>query len=146
MNELVCMLVPLETLPGWPEVNGPTPLQSLGLLVGIPLLITLIIFGIGQLGSTRQSSSSDRGVTESTWVGASPSGGSGISAGEAIEEGRAPAPAVEAARVAQESGGAHEPGPAQGPGEARAGEAQGPGGARRAAPDDPGTGGASARW
>jgi hypothetical protein len=33
------MLVPLETLSGWPQVTNPTPLQVLLLLVGFPLLV-----------------------------------------------------------------------------------------------------------
>ena len=37
------MLVPLETFSGWPQVANPSPLQSLGLLVGIPLLIAVIV-------------------------------------------------------------------------------------------------------
>ena len=37
------MLVPLETFSGWPQVPNPTPLQSLTLLIGIPLLIALIV-------------------------------------------------------------------------------------------------------
>lgn len=37
------MLVPLETLPGWPEAQDPTFLQTLGLLVAIPVGIALVI-------------------------------------------------------------------------------------------------------
>ncbi len=33
------MLVPLETLPGWPDVQEPSLLEVLGLLVGAPLLV-----------------------------------------------------------------------------------------------------------
>ena len=36
MNELLSMLVPLETLSGWPQVQNPTVLQSLLLFVGFP--------------------------------------------------------------------------------------------------------------
>ena len=35
------MVVPLETLAGWPEAQPPTVLQTLGLLIGIPLLVFL---------------------------------------------------------------------------------------------------------
>lgn len=37
------MLVPLETLPGWPEVQEPSVLQVLALLVGAPLLVVVVI-------------------------------------------------------------------------------------------------------
>ena len=37
------MLVPLETLPGWPEVRSPSFLEVLGLLVGAPLLVVLLV-------------------------------------------------------------------------------------------------------
>jgi hypothetical protein len=37
------MVVPLETLPGWPNVQEPSILHVLGLLVGAPLLIILVV-------------------------------------------------------------------------------------------------------
>ncbi|SDT15156.1 hypothetical protein SAMN04488543_3162 [Friedmanniella luteola] len=37
------MLVPLDTLPGWPEAPSPSVLQVLGLLVGAPLLVIAVI-------------------------------------------------------------------------------------------------------
>ena len=37
------MLVPLETLPGWPNVQEPSILEVLGLLVGAPLLVILLV-------------------------------------------------------------------------------------------------------
>lgn len=37
------MLVPLETLPGWPNVEDPSFLHVLGLLVGAPLLVILVV-------------------------------------------------------------------------------------------------------
>ena len=37
------MLVPLETLPGWPEAPSPSLLEVLGLLVGAPLLVIAIV-------------------------------------------------------------------------------------------------------
>ena len=37
------MVVPLETLPGWPNVEDPSLLQVLGLLVGAPLLVILLV-------------------------------------------------------------------------------------------------------
>ena len=43
MNKLLSMVVPLETLPGWPDVQEPSLLEVLGLLVGAPLLIVAIV-------------------------------------------------------------------------------------------------------
>ena len=37
------MVLPLETLPGWPDVETPSFLEVLGLLVGAPLLVVLIV-------------------------------------------------------------------------------------------------------
>ena len=37
------MVLPLETLPGWPDVETPSFLEVLGLLVGAPLLVILIV-------------------------------------------------------------------------------------------------------
>lgn len=52
MNELVSMLVPLETLGGtWPEAPNPPVLTSLALLIGAPAVVFLIIYGIGQLSA-----------------------------------------------------------------------------------------------
>lgn len=43
MNKLLSMLVPLETLPGWPDVQEPSLLEVLALLVGAPLLVIAIV-------------------------------------------------------------------------------------------------------
>ena len=48
------MLVPLETLSGWPAVPNPSVLQFLLLLVGVPLVLGLLIAGASYLGSTRE--------------------------------------------------------------------------------------------
>lgn len=37
------MLVPLDTLPGWPEVQDPSALHVLALLVGAPLVVIVLI-------------------------------------------------------------------------------------------------------
>ena len=42
-------LVPLDiTLFGWPEVPPTSPLQELGLLVGVPLVVIVIVFAVSQ--------------------------------------------------------------------------------------------------
>lgn len=46
------MLVPLETLPGWPPAPNPALLVSIGLLIGLPLVIGLVIAGASFVGSS----------------------------------------------------------------------------------------------
>jgi hypothetical protein len=48
------MLVPLETLPGWPAAPDPSLLQFLGLLVGVPLVVGLLISGASYVATTRE--------------------------------------------------------------------------------------------
>jgi hypothetical protein len=48
------MLVPLETLPGWPAAPNPSVLQFLGLLIGVPLVLALLISGASYLATTRE--------------------------------------------------------------------------------------------
>jgi hypothetical protein len=76
VTELLSIVVPLDTLAGWPAAQAPTVLQTLGLLVGIPLLVFLIVFGIAKIGTTVQAG---RGAapppTESLWVNGRPAGG-----------------------------------------------------------------------
>jgi hypothetical protein len=43
------MLVPLETLSGWPPAENPTALQTLLLLVGAPLVVFLIVIAINKI-------------------------------------------------------------------------------------------------
>lgn len=67
------MLVPLETLSGWPAVDDPSALQVLGLLVGLPGVVFVAIFAIAKIGNVIHAS---RGtgvqVTDSVWVGGAP--------------------------------------------------------------------------
>ncbi|HJV15168.1 MAG TPA: hypothetical protein VJ625_14870 [Propionibacteriaceae bacterium] len=71
MNELLSMLVPLETLEGWPRVQDPTVLQALTLYVGIPLLIAVIVSATILV---RAKASARRGdlaeASDPLWVGA----------------------------------------------------------------------------
>jgi hypothetical protein len=65
------MLVPLETLSGWPQVPDPTILQVLGLLVGIPLLIFLIVIAIARIGTAAHARRGDIiQASDPLWVGA----------------------------------------------------------------------------
>ena len=49
VNELSSMVVPLETLPGWPNVQDPSILQVLGLLVGAPLVVILLVAAVTRI-------------------------------------------------------------------------------------------------
>lgn len=48
------MLMPLETLPGWPEAPNPSVLQFLLLLIGAPLVLGIVIAGASFLASTSE--------------------------------------------------------------------------------------------
>ncbi|NYE70142.1 hypothetical protein [Microlunatus parietis] len=70
MSELLSMVVPLETLSGWPEVANPTALQTLGLLIGIPGLVFVAIFALGKAPSLiRANQRQSLAVTEPVWLG-----------------------------------------------------------------------------
>jgi hypothetical protein len=65
------MLVPLETLSGWPQVENPTVLQSLTLLVGIPLLIAVIVIAMIEAGAKARAKRGDViQASDPLWVGA----------------------------------------------------------------------------
>ena len=68
------MLVPLETFSGWPQVRNPTALQSLTLLIGIPLLIAVIVGGTIELRARARARRGDVDQAgDPLWVGASES-------------------------------------------------------------------------
>ena len=71
------MLVPLDTLAGWPAAQAPTALQSLGLLIGIPALVMVIAFLIAKLGTSVQARRGDSAPTaaDPVWVGGRQAGG-----------------------------------------------------------------------
>jgi len=65
------MLVPLETLSGWPQVTNPTPLQVLLLLVGFPLLVFIIVIAINKIVTTAHARRGDViQASDPLWVGA----------------------------------------------------------------------------
>jgi hypothetical protein len=70
VNELLSMLVPLETLSGWPQVTSPTPLQVLLLLVGFPLLVFIIVVAISKIAtSIHAARGDDIHANDPLWVG-----------------------------------------------------------------------------
>jgi len=69
------MLVPLETLSGWPQATDPTALQVLGLLVGFPLLVFIIVIAINKIVTTAHARRGDTiQASDPLWVGAHQSG------------------------------------------------------------------------
>jgi hypothetical protein len=77
------MLVPLETLVGWPVAPDPPLTHVLGLLVGLPLLAALIITLLGKASSLAKAgrggsstrtgtASSAAGATDPVWLGNAP--------------------------------------------------------------------------
>ncbi len=74
--KLLSMLVPLDTLAGWPAAQEPTVLETLGLLVGAPLLVFFIVAGIAKIGNTVKAGRGEAPpVADSIWVGGRQGGG-----------------------------------------------------------------------
>jgi hypothetical protein len=64
------MLVPLETLSGWPRVENPSALQLLWLLIGIPLLIAIVVAALIKMGAARHARRGDNiDASDPLWVG-----------------------------------------------------------------------------
>ena len=78
------MLVPLETLPGWPDAPNPTVLQFLGLLLAIPVIVGLIIGTASFLATTRDVRRFGPPVNPRTAYAGAP-GVAGAAASAAIE-------------------------------------------------------------
>ena len=91
------MLVPLDTLSGWPQVQNPTALQSLLLFVGLPFLVFLIVIAINKITqSIHAARGHDVQGSDPLWVGdhgsaelESASANPGTEAGEQTETGDA---------------------------------------------------------
>ena len=70
------MLLPLDTLAGWPAAKPPTVLESLGLLVGAPLLVAIIVFAIAKIGTRVQANQGQTAsAADSVWLGGREAGG-----------------------------------------------------------------------
>jgi hypothetical protein len=64
------MLVPLETLSGWPASPDPSTLQVLGLLVGFPLLVFIVVIAIAKIGTAAHAGRGDSiQASDPLWVG-----------------------------------------------------------------------------
>jgi hypothetical protein len=105
------MLVPLDTLSGWPQVQNPTVLQSLLLLVGFPVLVFLIVIAINKITqSIHAARGHDLQASDPLWVGdhqpaelESASANPGTEAGEQTQTGEAD---IEGDDTGQHVGGA----------------------------------------
>lgn len=76
---LLSSLVPLETLDGWPPAPPVSVVGTLLLLVGVPLLVFAVVFGMAALRPA-QSSYDAMQEREALWAGSN--------APEAVMEGR----------------------------------------------------------
>ena len=65
------MLVPLQTLFGWPAAPNPSPLASLGLLFGLPIAVIVIAFAVAKIGNGVKDRQTGGGVLASdpVWMG-----------------------------------------------------------------------------
>jgi hypothetical protein len=88
------MLVPLQgTLPGWPDAQEPTGLEVLGLLIGLPALVFVIV---AVLAKGRELIRAGRGepigsADEPLWLGSAPADRAALTQGDsapAAAEGR----------------------------------------------------------
>lgn len=101
----------LQTLPGWPPAQDPTVLQSLGLLIGLPLVVIVIVALVAKVGTLAQAG---RGgatpVTDPVWLGGRDQtvmeGGTATGPDRAAIEGSPSAPEGSAADGAAGVGGA----------------------------------------
>ena len=70
MSAFTSMLVPLETLAGWPQVEDTNPLAVLGLLFGLPLVVIVVVWVLVKARSlTLASHESEGKYTDPTWIG-----------------------------------------------------------------------------
>jgi hypothetical protein len=75
VNELLSMLVPLETLSGWPQAPNPSILASLAIFVGFPVLVFIIVVAIAKIGTAAHTGRGDTiQASDPFWVGDHESG------------------------------------------------------------------------
>jgi hypothetical protein len=97
VNEPLSMLMPLETLSGWPQVQNPSILASLAVFVGFPLLVFLIVIAISKIATNmHESRGDDIHASDPLWVGEqqrgvleAPSGNPGTEASDEVSAGDA---------------------------------------------------------
>jgi hypothetical protein len=64
------MLVPLETLSGWPQVPTPSIWVALGIFVGFPLAVFIIVVAIDKIATSMHASRGDDiHANDPLWVG-----------------------------------------------------------------------------
>jgi hypothetical protein len=88
------MLVPLETLEGWPAAAKPGALEVLGLLIGLPIAATvLIVIYVALTGKRERRLAYQSKVVEPLWLGG------GDHAGSVQDSGVEPATSTKAAAL-----------------------------------------------
>ena len=65
------MLVPLDTLFGWPQAPAVSALEVLGLLAGLPLVVILLVFAVAKGDAVMKASKNGPGPLPSDpiWMG-----------------------------------------------------------------------------
>jgi hypothetical protein len=109
VNEPLSMLMPLETLSGWPQVQDPSILATLAVFVGFPVLVFLIVIAISKIAtSMHESRGEDIHASDPLWVGDHEPGElEAAAANPGVESGdQAPAGQVMAGDTDQASAGA----------------------------------------
>lgn len=93
VSKLLSMLVPLDTLAGWPPAPDPSWLQVLGLLIGLPLLVIVVVIALAKIFNAAGKGDAHQEVTEPVWVGGRPEqkteSPAAIEGGQASESGGA---------------------------------------------------------
>jgi hypothetical protein len=111
MSAITSMLVPLETLAGWPTVETPNPLHVLGLLFGLPLVVIIIVSVLVKAQAIAAAGRGSEGkYTDPTWIGSKEKNdeilGSDNAAGQAALQGGPSVDASDSGKSADDRGGA----------------------------------------
>lgn len=63
--------MPMRTLFGWPQVPAVTPLEVLGLLAGVPLVVIVLVFAVAKANAVLKASKHGPGPQPSdpVWMG-----------------------------------------------------------------------------
>lgn len=111
------MLMPLQTLDGWPQVPEVSVLASLGIFVGFPLAVFVIVFAIAKLRPAKPAPGAP-GSGQPLWVSGSNTAVPGAQHA-AVEAGQ-PAADPNASRSPRRAAGESSPGEQPKPGGASA--------------------------
>lgn len=86
VSQLLSMVVPIHTLPGFPAAPNPPWLEIIGLLLGLPLAVVVVFSLIGKLGAARHAPATPaRSADEPLWLGGPTGAGAAIPGGQRHE-------------------------------------------------------------